>query len=227
MARDWRSGLPDLGDHVDAKTIVDAMIHAGYNKQQIAKTLEAFMSETPAAGPEAKPDTGTVLTVEQFIAMVRDPSKIEELKQILVKMDPLAMADLKAKIAPLLKSAADEEYQKKLLEPVIQATNNINSIVNSKEPQPKRTNMLDVIAELNKILSSPAIQRKDDKGITYGDKIISLLTANKDKFGTVNTPGDKFVNILAASIKSNKPVDLPLALLETDLNRLRKMAGIV
>jgi len=225
MARDWRSELVDLGDRVDAQTIVDAMTRAGYNKQQIAKTLEAFMAETPAAGPEAKPDTGTALTVEQFIAMVKDPSKIEELKQILAKMGPKAVADLKAKIAPLLTSAADEEYQKKLLTPVIQTTNNINSIVSSQIP--KRTKMLDVIAELNRILRSPAIQLKDDKGITYGDKIISMLTANKDKFGTINTPGDKFVNILAASIKSNKPVELPLELLETDLNRLRKIAGIV
>jgi hypothetical protein len=105
MARDWRSELVDLGDRVDAQAIVDAMTRAGYNKQQIAKTLEAFMAETPAAGPEAKPDTGTVLTVEQFIAMVKDPSKIEELKQILAKMDPKAVADLKAKIAPLLTSS--------------------------------------------------------------------------------------------------------------------------
>jgi hypothetical protein len=225
MVTDWRSELVDLGDNVDAQAIVDAMTRAGYNKQQIAKALEAFMSETPAAGPETKPDTRTTLTVEQFIAMVKDPSKIEELKQILAKMDPKAIADLKAKIAPLLTSSADEEYQKKLLTPVIQTTNNINSIVSSQIP--KRTKMLDVIAELNKILRSPAIQLKDDKGITYGDKIISMLTANKDKFGTTNTPGDKFVNILAASIKSNNPVEVPLELLETDLNRLRKIAGIV
>lgn len=99
MARDWRSELVDLGDDVDAKAIVDAMTRAGYNKQQIAKALEAFMSETP------KPDTETALTVEQFIAMVKDPSKIEELKQILAKMDPKAVADLKAKIVPLLTSS--------------------------------------------------------------------------------------------------------------------------
>ena len=58
------------------------------------------MAETP------NPDTGTGLTVEQFIAMVKDPSKIDELKQILAKMDPKALADLKAKIAPLLTNPA-------------------------------------------------------------------------------------------------------------------------
>ena len=226
MATDWRLELAKLGDNVDAQAIVDSMKKHGYTKQQIAKTLEAFMAETP------NPDTGTGLTVEQFIAMVKDPSKIDELKQILAKMDGMALLDLKAQIMPLLTNPAkpdtssdDQEYQKKLVAPVIQATNNINSIVSSQIP--KRTKMLDIIEVLNSIIPTPALQIKDETGVTYADKILKILSQNTDKFGTIATPGDKFVKLLTPSIQTNNRITLPQTALESQLRQLKKAAGII
>ena len=184
------------------------------------------MAETP------NPDTGTGLTVEQFIAMVKDPSKIDELKQILAKMDGMALLDLKAQIMPLLTNPAkpdtssdDQEYQKKLVAPVIQATNNINSIVSSQIP--KRTKMLDIIEVLNSIIPTPALQIKDETGVTYADKILKILSQNTDKFGTIATPGDKFVKLLTPSIQTNNRITLPQTALESQLRQLKKAAGII
>lgn len=228
MARDWRTELKGMEDTVDAQQIVDALKRHGYSKTDIAKALQEFMAENPTAGTST-PATSTKLTVAEVLEMIKDPSRHADLKARFDAMADPDKATLKAEIAKVIAAAKvnrDAAYNAALVQPVTNAVSKIESIVAAAIP--KRTKMLDIIEVLNSIIPTPALQIKDETGVTYADKILKILSQNTDKFGTTATPGDKFVKfLLTPSIQTNKRITLPQTALESQLRQLKKAAGII
>jgi hypothetical protein len=228
MARDWRAELTGMEDTVDAQQIVDALKRHGYSKTDIAKALQEFMADNPTAGTST-PATSTKLTVAEVLEMIKDPSRHADLKARFDAMADPDKATLKAEVAKIIAAATqpnpDAAYNAALVQPVTNAVSKIESIVAAAIP--KRTKMLDIIEVLNSIIPTPALQIKDETGVTYADKILKILSQNTDKFGTIATPGDKFVKLLTPSIQTNKRITLPQTALESQLRQLKKAAGII
>lgn len=240
MNDEWISKLKDIhekkgwihGQPVETEDILQAFKDAGMTEEEQAELLAGFMAAVdvkpadvaPAAEPAPAP---TILTLAQIIDMVRDPSRMEELKAALAAMPADKKQELMAQVQSLTPSDApkpEDVATQKLVQPVLNVMQAVQTIVTSSTP--KRTKMLDVIEALNKVLPSPALTMKDDKGETYAAKLIALLKSHADKFGTTATPGDKFVQLINSSIQQNKPVELPQAALESELHNLRRAAGI-
>ena len=228
MARDWRAELTGMEDTVDAQQIVDVLKRHGYSKTDIAKALQEFMAENPTAGTST-PATPTKLTVAEVLEMIKDPARHADLKARFDAMPDADKATLKAEVAKIVAAGnqpkPDAAYNAALVQPVTNAVSKIESIVAAAIP--KRTKMLDIIEVLNSVIPTPALQAKDESGVTYADKILKILSQNTDKFGTTATPGDKFVKLLTPSIKTNKPITLPQTALESQLRQLKKAAGII
>jgi len=227
MARDWRAELTGMEDTVDAQQIVDVLKRHGYSKTDIAKALQEFMADNPTAGTST-PATSTKLTVAEVLEMIKDPSRHADLKARFDAMADPDKATLKAEVAKIIAAArtrAAAAYTAALVQPVTNAVSKIESIVAAAIP--KRTKMLDIIEVLNSIIPTPALQIKDETGVTYADKILKILSQNTDKFGTIATPGDMFVKLLTPSIQTNKRITLPQTALESQLRQLKKAAGII
>jgi hypothetical protein len=227
MARDWRTELTGMEDTVDAQQIVDVLKRHGYSKTDIAKALQEFMAENPTAGTPT-PAAPTKLTVAEVLEMIKDPSRHADLKARFDAMADPDKATLKAEVAKIIAAAKvnrDAAYNAALVQPVTNAVSKIESIVAAAIP--KRTKMLDIIEVLNSIIPTPALQIKDETGVTYADKILKILSQNTDKFGTIATPGDKFVKLLTQFIQTNKRITLPQTALESQLRQLKKAAGII
>lgn len=228
MARDWRAELTGMEDTVDAQQIVDVLKRHGYSKTDIAKALQEFMAENPTAGTPT-PAAPTKLTVAEVLEMIKDPARHADLKARFDAMPDADKATLKAEVAKIVAAGnqpkPDAAYNAALVQPVTNAVSKIESIVAAAIP--KRTKMLDIIEVLNSIIPTPALQAKDETGVTYADKILKILSQNTDKFGTTATPGDKFVKLLTPSIQTNKPITLPQTALESQLRQLKKAAGII
>jgi hypothetical protein len=161
--------------------------------------------------------------------MIKDPARHADLKARFDAMPDADKATLKAEVAKIVAAGnqpkPDAAYNAALVQPVTNAVSKIESIVAAAIP--KRTKMLDIIEVLNSIIPTPALQAKDETGVTYADKILKILSQNTDKFGTTATPGDKFVKLLTPSIQTNKPITLPQTALESQLRQLKKAAGII
>lgn len=224
MARDWRAEFTGMEDTLGAQQIVDVLKRHGYSKIDIAKALQEFMAENPTPGTPT-PAAPAKLTVAEVLQLIQDPKNHANLKARLDAMADADKAALKAEVAKVIAAASQPKDNTALLQPVVNAVQKIESIVGAAIP--KRTKMLDIIQVLNSIIPTPALQIKDDKGVSYGDKILAILNQNTDKFGTTATPGDKFVKLLAPSIQTNRKIELPQTALESQLQQLKKAAGIV
>ena len=237
MARNWLDDLARVnrntnvkeGDPIPAANILQAMDDADVPKEEQARILGTFMevNKDSLGGPAAdKPET--TLTLQQMIAMAQDPSKRRELQTLWASLPEDKKRELFAQIEALRPAEVakpDAAYNAALVQPVTNAVSKIESIVAAALP--KRTKMLDIIQVLNSVIPTPALQIKDKTGVTYADKILKILSQNTDKFGTIETPGDKFVKLLTPSIQTNKPITLPQTALESQLRQLKKAAGII
>jgi hypothetical protein len=203
---------------VPVANIMQAFEAAGISKEDQAKILAGFMATVdvkPADVAPAAPPAPTKLTLAQIMDMAGDPSKAEQLKAAIAALSDADKQALIPQVQALKPADAAKlvDVSSKLVQPVLIAINTINSIASGSLP--KRTKMLDVIQQLNTILPTPALDLKDDKGVPYSQKLITLLNTHKDKFGTTSTPGDKFVSLITTSIQANKPIELPQAALES------------
>jgi dsDNA-binding SOS-regulon protein len=236
MARNWIDDLERVnrntnvkeGDPIPAANILQAMDDADIPKEEQAKILGMFMEVNKDTLDGAAPDKPaatdkpeTTLTLQQIVAMAQDPSKRAELQAIWAAMPEDKKQEFFAQIEALKPEAAakapDVDTQK-LVQPVLNVMQAVQTIATSSTP--KRTKMLDVIQEINKVLPSPAMGMKDDKGVTYAQSLINMLNSHADKFGTTATPGDKFVKLINASIQQNKPIELPQTALEARIIEL-------
>lgn len=226
-----RTGV-EPGAPVPVKNIMQAFTAAGVSEDDQAKILAGFMATvdvkpTDAAPADAPAPATKPLTLAEIMQLINDPAKHADLVARWKQLTPEQQAELKAQILalkPVDAAKAPDVDTQKLVQPILTAIQTISSIATGSLP--KRTKMLDVIAELNKVIPSPALGMKDDKGETYAAKLTAVLNQHVDKFGTTATPGNKFVQLVNASIQQNKPVELPQAALESALHNLRRAAGI-
>lgn len=210
---------------IPVKNIMAAFKAAGMSDEEQAQILSGFMAATDIKPAGVTPAPApTSLTLAQIVQMIQEPSKHANLVAQWNLLTPDQQAELKAQILALKPAApakAPDVDDQKLIQPVLNVMKTIQNIANNSTP--KRTKMLDVIQELNQVLPTPALTMQDDKGETYATALISLLTKNADKFGTTATPGDKFVQLVSASIKQNKPIELPQTALEARIIELSKV----
>jgi DNA-binding transcriptional MerR regulator len=240
MAEAWETKLANLNKKtpgfmpgespVPVKNILKAFRDSGMSEEKIAEILSGFMAtvDVKPADAEAPTPAPATLTLDQIVKMMQDPSKHADIVAQFKKLTPEQQAELKAqvlKLKPVETAPAPDVDTQKLVQPVLNAMQAVQTIATSSTP--KRTKMLDVIDALNKVLPTPALNLKDEKGETYAAKLTAVLNSHADKFGTTATPGDKFVKLINASIQQNKPIELPQAALESELHNLRRAAGIV
>ena len=236
MAQNWTNYLAKInraagvqpGSPIPVAHVLKAFEQAGMSEQEQARILASFMAtHDVTAAPVPAPAPAPMLTMAEIVQMLQDPTKHADLVTKWKQLTPEQQAELKAQIdalKPVAAQAPDVDTQK-LVQPVLNAMQAVQTIVTSSTP--KRTKMLDVIDALNKVLPTPALTLKDEKGETYAAKLVALLNSHADKFGTTATPGDKFVKLISASIQQNKSIELPQAALESELHNLRRAAGIV
>jgi len=228
MTDKWIAKIADINQKtgvepnkpVPVANIMQAFKLAGISKEDQAKILSGFMATVDVKPADVKATSAAVaapakLTLAQIMDMAGDPSKAEQLKAAIAALSDTDKQALIPQVQALKPADAAKpvDVSSKLVQPVLTAINTINSIATGSLP--KRTKMLDVIQLLNTILPTPALDLKDDKGIPYSQKLITLLNTHKDKFGTTSTPGDKFVRLITTSIQANKPIELPQAALES------------
>lgn len=233
MAQNWTNYLGKInkaagvqpGSPIPVSHVLKAFAQAGMSEQEQARILASFMAtHDVTAAPAPTPAPAPMLSLEEIVQMIQDPGKHADLVTKWKQLTPEQQAELKAQIdalKPVAAAQAPDVDTQKLVQPVLNAMQAVQTIVTSNIP--KRTKMLDVIQELNKVLPTPAMGMKDDKGETYAAQLISLLNSHADKFGTTATPGDKFVKLLNASIQQNKPIELPQTALEARIIELSKV----
>ncbi len=233
MAQNWTNYLGKInkaagvqpGSPIPVEHVLQAFKQAGMSEQEQARILAGFLATHDDAGatspaPETPAAPATTLTMAEIVQMMQDPAKHADLVEKWKKLTPEQQAELKPQIDALKPAAvkAPDVDTQKLVQPVLNVMQAVQTIVSSSTP--KRTKMLDVIQELNKVLPSPAMSMKDDKGVTYAQSLINMLNSHADKFGTTATPGDKFVKLINASIQQNKPIELPQTALEARIIEL-------
>jgi DNA-binding transcriptional MerR regulator len=207
--------------------VLKAFAQAGMSDQEQTRILASFLATHDVTPTSDTADLPVTLTLAQIVQMIQDPNKHADLVAQWKQLTPEQQAELKTQIdalRPVSAAKAPDVDTQKLVQPILTAIQNITTIATGNLP--KRTKMLDVIAELNKVIPTPALGMKDDKGETYAAKLTTVLNQHADNFGTTATPGNKFVQLVNASIQQNKPVELPQAALESALHNLRRAAGM-
>lgn len=234
MAQNWTNYLGKInraagiqpGMPVPVANVLKAFEQAGMPEADQARILASFLAThdttEPAAAAPVPAAPATTLTMAEIMQLIQNPAQHADLVEKWKKLTPEQQAELTAQIDALKPAAvkAPDVDTQKMIQPVLNVMQAVQTIVNSSTP--KRTKMLDVIQELNKVLPTPALGMKDDKGVTYAQSLINMLNSHADKFGTTATPGDKFVKLLAASIQQNKPIELPQTALESRIIQLSK-----